>query len=680
MPKYEKMSDEDILTAVKSSIDDGVGFWDDRLSKERQRVLNYYHGQLPLPVHSGNSKYISQDVYDSVESMKAALLETFSAGYNIVEFAPQNEKDTRSARIASLYTDYVIFRQNQGYEVFSDTITDALLARNGIVKVYWDENKDDVDEDFNDIMPDEADALLAQEGVKLNGEVTQNDDGTVSGTITRTVDRSQVKFETIPPEEFMISSVAKTPKANFMAHRLTKTAGELKKMGLTQAKIDEIPSDNDIQKDYEETARTQDVSGTSYTLDNKNQYQDQIRHIRVHECYIMLDVAGTGTAKLWKVTKAGHFIVDKEQVDDHPFLFFIPLPIPHAFFGSNFASKVIPTQNARSILIRGILDHTVITNNPRTMVVKGSLVNPKEMLENRVGGIVNITRPDGVFPYQQAGLNPFVFQTIGLLDADKEDTTGTSKLSQGLNKDAVSSQNSEGLVENLVGLSQQRQKIIARNFANSFLIPLYLKVYKIVLENERKKKILDLAGDWIEVNVEDWVERTEVYSTLKLGYGEQGKEAGKLLQFHQLMSGDPTLGPMYPIEKRYNVIRAMVEKEGVKNVSDYLVQPGSPQFQPAQPDPKMLAEVALLHQKVAASEMQSQMLQLKVTHAAQIADAKGEADKKQAMIDLLLSQREQERKDYETKNRAAVAQAELAIIEKSTPEKTSQSNIVSPNG
>lgn len=680
MPKYKKMSDEDILTALKSNIDDGVGFWDDKLSKERQRVLNYYHGALPLPVHGGNSKYVSQDVYDSVESMKASLLETFSAGYNIVEFTPQDANDTRGARIASLYTDYVIFRQNNGYEVFSDVITDGLLARNGVVKVYWDKDVTEVEETFDSVSPDEADAMLSKEDVSDVGDLIQNEDGTVSGSLTRKVDRSQVRFEAIPPEEFMISSIAKKPNSNFMAHRLTKTASELKKMGLTQAQIDTIPSDQDIQKDVESYARTQDVSGTSYTLNNINDYQDQVRHIRVHECYIMLDVEGTGIAKLWKVTRAGDIMVDKEQVDDHPFLFFVPLPIPHTFFGSNFATKVIPTQNARSILIRGILDHTVITNNPRTMVVKGALINPKEMLENRVGGVVNVTRPDGVFPYPQSSLNPFVFQTIGLLDADKEDTTGTSKLSQGLNKDAISTQNSEGLVENLVGLSQQRQKIIARNFANSFLIPLYLKVYKIVLENEKKKKILDLAGDWIEVDVEQWTERSEVYSTLKLGYGEQGKEAGKLLQFHQLMSNDPTLGPMYPIAKRYNVLRAMVEKEGVKNVADYMVQPGSPEWKDPQPDPKMTAEIAVLNQKVAASQMETQMLQLKVTHAAQIADAKAEADKKQAMIDLLLSQREQERKDYETKNRAAVAQGELAIIEKSTPEKTNQSNIVSPNG
>ena len=65
-------------------------------------------------------------------------------------------------------------------------------------------------------------------------------------------------------------------------------------------------------------------------------------------------------------------------------------------------------------------------------------------------------------PMPQAPLNPFVFQTIKMLDEDKEDNTGVSRMSQGTNKDAVSKQNSAAMIEQLATMSQQRQKIIAR--------------------------------------------------------------------------------------------------------------------------------------------------------------------------------------------------------------------------
>ena len=675
--KNKKLSDDEILTAVKTQIDDGVGFFDSKLSKERTNVLNYYHGKLPLPAHNGNSKYVSMDVYDTVESMKASLLETFSSGYNIVEFSPEEEQDAAGARIASLYTDYVIFRQNPGYEVFQEVISDGLLARNGIAKVWWDTDEVQEEEMFENIRPDELDALLSSPNVELKEAPTDNMDGTLSGSIIRTTDLSQVKIEAIPPEEFMINSGCKNPNyAHFMAHRLLKTESDLLKWGVSQAKVDTIPTEDDEIKNEEARARNQEVSDDQI---GRKEYQQSNRPIRVYECYIKLDVEGTGISTYWKIVTAGEVLISKQPVSCHPFVFFVPLPIPHSFYGSNFASKVIPIQNARTVLLRGILDHTVITNNPRTMVVKGSLVNPKEMLENRVGGVVNVTRPDGVFPYPQSSLNPFVFQTINLLDEDKEDTTGISKLSQGLNKDAVSNQNSEGLVENLVGLSQQRQKIVARNFAYSFLVNLYLKVYELVLENEDKQKIVDLAGNWVQVTPSEWRSRKDVFVSLKLGYGEQGKEAGKLLQLHQLLSQDQSLAPMYPAEKRYNVIRAMIEKEGMKNVSDYVVKPGSPEYQPPTPDPKMVAEVEALKAKTAALQQQMELDKVKAQHDMALAKANHELEKKQSLIDLLLSQREQERKDYETKNRAAVAEREITIMEESKPEKVNQSNIVSPN-
>lgn len=676
--KYKKLSDEEILAALHANIDDGVGYWDSKLSKERAKVLNYYHGSLPLPAHTGNSKYVSMDVYDTVESMKASLLETFSAGHNIVEFSPQNADDVKAARIGSLYTDYVIFRQNDGYRLFSDIITDGLLARNGVAKVYWDKDVEEVEETFKDITPDDLAAMLSQDEVNINDYDEDLETGLISGSITRSVDRSQVRVIPLPPEEFMVSPRAKCSEdANFMAHRLVKTASELKKMGLTDDQIERIPTDGDVVREAEETARLDDL-GTEYSSTKKH-YQDQVRDIRVHECYIRLDVKGTGIAQFWKFTVAGNYIIDREQIDRHPFVFFVPLPVPHSFFGSNFAAKVIPIQNARSVLVRGILDHTVITNNPRTMVVKGALVNPKEMLENRVGGVVNVTRPDGVFPYPQSSLNPFVFQTINLLDEDKEDTTGISKLSQGLNKDAVSTQNSEGLVENLVGLSQQRQKIVARNFANTFLIKLYLEVYRLVLENEKKKKIVDLAGDWVEVNVEDWVERKDVFTTLKLGYGEQGKEGTTLVNLHTQLSQDPSLAPLYPIDRKYSLWRQVLEKEGFKNVDDFLINPKSPEFQPPEPDPMMMAEIEALKAKVAESQGKLEALNAKTKADIDLAQMKLDLDKKDTMINMLLDQREQERKDYETKTRAAVAEREIIIMESTTPDKVNQSNIVSPN-
>jgi hypothetical protein len=112
----------------------------------------------------------------------------------------------------------------------------------------------------------------------------------------------------------------------------------------------------------------------------------------IYHCYAKLDIDGTGIPKLWYICKCAQVILKKERVSMRPFAAFVPLRKAHSFYGNSFAAKVIPIQNARTVLTRSILDHAVITNNPRYKVVKGGLMNPKELMDNRVGGIVNVTR------------------------------------------------------------------------------------------------------------------------------------------------------------------------------------------------------------------------------------------------------------------------------------------------
>ena len=118
MAKYKKLGEKDVLTILDANIKRAVGYFDSKLSTERQRVMEYYTAKLPFPHHDGNSKFVSQDVYNAIESMKAALLEVFASGRKIVSFTPQNPEDVEPARIASEYIDYVVFRQNDGYPGF----------------------------------------------------------------------------------------------------------------------------------------------------------------------------------------------------------------------------------------------------------------------------------------------------------------------------------------------------------------------------------------------------------------------------------------------------------------------------------------------------------------------------------------------------------------------------------
>tara|TARA_X000001382_G_scaffold64915_2_gene44980 strand:- start:715 stop:2751 length:2037 start_codon:yes stop_codon:yes gene_type:complete len=659
--EYSKMDDSDIVTVLESNIKTSVGYYDSELSKERKKVTEYYNATLPRPAHDGNSKFVSQDVYDSVEALKAALLETFASGNNIVKFAPQNADDVETAEVCSKYTDYVMFRQNDAFSVMNSAIHDGLTARVGIAKVFWDEREEVVEEEFSDLNQDELDMLLAQDNVEL-GESETNEVGLITGTILTARDTSQVSIESIAPEEFLIEPQAKSlDEVNFVAHRTRKTLTELREMGYSEELLDNIGSDHDdveIETDPEVLARFESI-GASRGSDSKG-YQDQVRDIMVYECYVMLDKEGTGIAYLYKVCKAGNVILECTEVDRKPFIVFTPLPIPHAFFGSNFASKVISTQNARTILTRSILDHAVITNNPRYMVVKGGLTNPRELIDNRVGGLVNVSRPDAISPMPQAPLNPFIFQTLQVLSEENENTTGVSKLSQGLNKDAISKQNSAAMVEQLATMSQQRQKIIARNFANQFLKPLFHEVYKLVVENEQYEKVVDIAGNFVEIDPTDWKEKRDVMVELKLGYGEQERDAAKFMQLHSLFSQDPNLQPMYQLPNRFAMMKEALQKQGILNVEEFLTPPD--QLPQPQPDPMQEMQTQMAQKQLELQERQQQLAEMKVQMDAQMNQMKLELDKMKAESSHALSSDNQDLKEEQFAHKKYIDEAELEVL------------------
>jgi hypothetical protein len=672
--EYTSLDDDQIVSIVDTNLRRSIGYYDSEISKERRKVMQYYSAALPRPAHDGNSKYVSQDVYDAVESMKAALLETFSTGNKTMRFAPQNMDDVQTAEVCTEYTDYVLHRQNNLFEVMQTVIHDGLIARAGICKVFWEQRTESSLEPVDSLSEEELDALLAEEGVEIE-ELEQDELGMFTGELRIARDTSQVVIEAVAPEEFLIEPQAKSlDKVGFCAHRTKKTISELIAMGYDEDIVADIADneDTDFDGDPELLARFDDI-GYDMAPGGKG-YQRQTRQVTVVEAYIELDVEGTGTVDLYRVVKASNVLLEKEIVPRRPFVAFVPLPVPHAFHGNNFGEKLLGIQNARTVLTRSILDHAMVTNNPRYTVVKGGLTNPRELIDNRVGGIVNVTRPDAINPMPQASLNPYIFQTIQMLDEDKEDTSGVSRLSQGLNKDAISHQNSAAMVEQLATMSQQRQKIIARNFANNFLKPLFSIVYQLVVENESEEKIVELAGRHVKVNPAKWADKRDVQVEFNLGYGDQETMVQKYLAFHTLLTSDPTIGPMYSAENKYKMLGVIFDKSGIKNVADFLTDPAS--IPPPPPDPAQEMQMQMAQKQLELQERQTAVAEMKAQFDAQMAQMKHELSEMKAKQDFALKSDKMDLQETQHEHKEYVNLEELEIARSADDVRA----IASPNG
>jgi hypothetical protein len=661
--KPKKLTDEQLLQACRNRAEAGSSFVDSNLASERREVTDYYLGKKPAPMREGGSKFASQDVYLSVESMKAEIVETFGAGSNIVGFSPVGDDDVPLAKQATAYCAYVVHSQNPGLGIFQDVVHDGLCNRVGIAKVYWDKREACEEYTFDNVSQEQAVKLIQNPKVHLNGKpnVVQQEDGTVliSGEFEEISDTSQVVIEPVPPEEFIRTGrSASLDKAPYLAHRYRATLGSLVEDGYDENLVYSITGeDDDLAMDQEAVEREVNAGTTAFFNDESE--DDAGRMVTVYESYIRIDFEGKGRQYLWKVVHVGDTILEKQKVADHPFVAYVPQPIPHTFFGNNYAARTIPHANTKTVLTRAIIEQAVEATNPRWMVARGGVANPRELIDNRRGGIVNVrSLTDSVAPLPQANMNPFVLQTIGMIDSDREDTTGISRLSQGLDKKALSHQNSSGLVEQLTNNSQTRTKVVARQFALQFVSALYLKVYALVVQNETEERVIEIAGSFTATTPAQWASRRDVTVDMTLGYGERDKRVEELLAFDDLMSKKN--GRLYGEAQTYELMKEALEIKGIKNISRFLADPaklGDPK-----PDPKNEAEIAKIVKDTEVAERQMALRETQVGDEIKRNQSEFKRKSHESAEDLLLRKAEQDRKDAETNNRIDIGLAELDIL------------------
>jgi hypothetical protein len=149
----------DALSAAESS----------KLSEERSRAIDYYLGDMKtdMPAPADRSKAVSSDVADTVEGLMPSLMEIFFAGDDVVEFVPTGQEDEEAAQQETDYVNYVFTQKNPGFLVMYSFVKDALLSKNGIVKVYWEDKEEAIEESFWGL-PDAAYGLLKQaKGVEI---------------------------------------------------------------------------------------------------------------------------------------------------------------------------------------------------------------------------------------------------------------------------------------------------------------------------------------------------------------------------------------------------------------------------------------------------------------------------------------------------------------------------------
>jgi len=653
MAKTKKMTDDELASKLSNEIESATGNFNTELSSQREEAMKYYLGEPFGNEIEGRSEIVTTDVRDTIEYIMPSLMRIFTTHNNVAEFEPQGPEDVQMAQQATDYVNYVFNKQNNGFKVLYDAFKDALISKTGVIKHFWEEKVEVTTETYTNLTEIEYQSILADDELEIiektenieqeaqadeNGMMVSPEVITYDCKVKRTKTDGQVKVLSVPPEEFLISRRATSIEdASFVCHRVKKTASDLILEGYSPKLVDELPTYTQSNAEWNEER----IARFSFDDDSSpaDEGEGASRKVWLEECYMHIDYDNDGIAELRKITKGGNIILDNEEIDSIPFSTICPLPIPHKFHGMSIADTVQDIQLIKSTIVRNLLDNMYLTNNARYAVLAGQ-VELDDLLSSKPGGIVRMRAPGAVTPLPTPQIQPHAFEMVKYLDSVREERSGVSKMSQGLNPDVLTSHVTSGAISAATESATQRIELIARIFAETGIKDLFRNIYQLIQRYEDRKKMAYLNGKFVPIDVSRWKEKLNCTVNVGVGSGSQQSKTqtmGAIMQIIQGLVQNGGMGSLVTPQNIYNTVSEFIAQSGYKNSDQFI---SNPAMMPPKPPPEPTLEEKVAQQK-AQVELQKLQLQAKELEIeTQLKAQELKLKQEEAAINLALKQQE----------------------------------------
>ena len=602
----------DLVGVIKSEMDDAKDFIH-QVGSERAESTEFYLGNEPEGTSSLQSEFVSTDVRESVLFMLPSIMRTFFGTKKIVEFVPKGPEDIQLAEQQTDYINYLIREKNPGFQVLYDVFKDALVRKTGFVKVFWDDSVTATTHEYSNIDPQSYQALILDKNVEVieesvtketittfdpvsQEEITQEIPASYDLTIRRLKPKDQVCIESVPPEEILISRHARDIEtASYVAHRMIKSVSDLVAMGYDQEEIEQYAGYGGSALDpesYEEQEARNPFDNMVYP----DRHDAGGKDVYYVEHYLYYDFDGDGIDERIRVCTAGDAlnVLNVEPWDELPICMFCPDPEPHTAIGSCPADYLKPIQAAKSQIMRDTLDSLGHSIFPRMGIVEGQ-VNVDDVLNTDIGQPIRMRAPGMVQPFAVPFVGKEAFPVLGYLDESKENRTGVSKASAGLNAEALQSTTSAAVTATMSG-AQGRVELICRHFAEGGLKAMFKTVNNLVIKHQNAQDVFRLNGKFIPVDPRYWDSDKDMVVNVAISKSSDEEKFQVLTQLagkqEQIMQ---TLGPQNPLvsmQQYANTLTRMIELAGFQDAQTFInteVPPMPPMPQePQQPDPAAL--------------------------------------------------------------------------------------------
>ncbi len=625
----QTQKNRDILASIcQGALTTAEGAYSDDLQANRQEAMKYYRAGPRGDEKANRSAWVSTDVADTVNATLAQMLDTVTLGAD-VRFRPNGLDDAAQALAESRICKDVIFSDNDGERKIQEAIKDALLMRNGCMKVGVEDITDVQRYNVEGLPPEQVAAVLDR-----FDDAEQQDEWVIAK-----VERREFRIDAVPIENISYEPnfAGRFQDLPFFAEHYTARRSDLIAEGYDKARVNDLPAGSVEQQSTNPRNYTADTAVNGQTRD--------MDKIDVAECYVLVDLDGDDIAERYRVIYAANReVLQYEPADVIPYAMGSAYTNAHRITGESLFDHVKPIQDAATTLTRQFMDNVSINNQSR-VVYDPSRVSEEDVLTPQAGGGIRSTDMNAVMPLPVMDMTSGILMALDHFNRKRAEKAGgsldmTSAEAQLMNTSATAASIDKNNMEMMAGM-------MSGNIADTLIRQLYLLTHYMLRTFADRPYLVDIQGQTQEMDPRMWPPRNRIQVRSGLSANQRTEQANALtqhlsLQISAMQQG--MNGQLANADTLYRTSSAILELKGVGNPELYGIDPTSPQAQQAA---QQQAE-----QQQQQQQMQIQMQQQQQQLIAQLEQAKLAEDARQHDSEL-------EFKYYDTDTDAAVAQAKI---------------------
>jgi hypothetical protein len=570
------------------------------------KAMDYYYGRARGDEVVGRSQVQSLDVADMTHAVMAQILPSFTQDA-ICQFEPDGPDDDAPARLETDAVNRVVMESSRGYTVLYEAIKDALLCKNGVVKVYLDDNGD----------------------------------------------RRRLVCKAVDPLCFVVGpgqdSVLLEDYGGFCAERKEYRRAELVAMGFPEEQVARIHAGAEVEGDGRLTGirnrQGQDSIGPDSGWANER--------VMVWECYAELPSdEDASSTRLYRCLLGSQELLLKERADYIPYACGTGFMEPHKFWGLSLFDRLKTVQDAKTAILRQWLDNLANCNNSRQAI--NDRVDLDDITDSRPGGKVRVSGigpvQDSIMPLPSLDAGPAAAAFLQYMDQVRADRGGAalvmanaeSQLTQG----AIGSQG----VDRIFSVQEAMAGMIARTLAETLLRSLFLLVHRLLRTEYGEPLVLRLADQWVQVDPSQWRQRDRVNIKSGLSPGEKSRKVAALsqvlaYQWQTIQAGQD--GVMVTLPNLYNAYLDWASAQDLDAGEKYFT------------DPESQTALQGMQQKIQQNQQQqgqqAQLMQVQI----QLEQQKLQIDQQKAQIEAMKADAELKFKYWMESLHAEIEEAKL---------------------